>query len=970
MGTELGGGMATADKQIRRDEPAAPREQEMTEPIPAGTGQTTTERVPYCTISADDTLRRLGTSHRGLPDDESRRRLVQYGPNVLVEEHGTPLWRKFAANLTNFFAVLLWAAAALSFLTGSTQTGLAIVAVILINAVFAFYQEFRAEQATAALKRLLPAFARVRRGGLDARIPAEKLVPGDILLLEEGDAVCADARLLTEADLRTNNSTLTGESEPARKSADAVRSDGQLTWTQMPNLLFAGTSVTSGVGEAAVFATGMDTTLGHIAHLTQTVKADRSPLQIEISRVAGTVIQLSVVMGVAFFLIGSFVAHLTLRDGSIFAIGIVLANVPEGLLPTVTLALATGVQRLARRNALVKKLSSVETLGAATVICTDKTGTLTQNEMTVREAWTAGHRYTVSGVGYEPSGAFQADGRPLKPDDALGRLARIAAFCNNARLLAPDASRPRWEILGDPTEGALLVAAAKAGFDLGDALERAPRLRQLPFDARRKRMSVIHQSDRAGALEVAVKGAPQETLACCTRILAEGQARALTQADRDAITAANDGFARGGLRVLAMAYRYMERRPDVYIPDSVERDLVFVGLMAMQDPPRPEVQAAVEKARTAGIRVVMITGDYGLTAEAVARKIGIVSREHARIITGADLDRIDDVALRDMLGCGEEVIFARVAPEHKLRVVQAFRALGHVVAVTGDGVNDAPALKRADIGVAMGKVGTDVAREASAMILTDDNFASIVAAVEEGRAVYDNIRKFITYIFAHLAGEAIPYILFALLNLPLPLTALQILAIDLGTETLPALALGTEKPEPDVMRRPPRPRSDRLLNLPTLARGYCYLGALLAVGSLSGYFWQLQRTGWHWGVTSANPLFATGTLFQRQAATMTFLGIVIMQIANVFACRTERASVFQVGFFSNRLVFAGIAFELAFAAVLIYIPVFQGVFGTAPVGLTGWLILFAFTPLIFGCEEVRKAIVRRRNRGSMEGRIP
>jgi P-type Ca2+ transporter type 2C len=928
-------------------------------PVPA---QPPAEQIQYSSLPAEEVLCRLGTSRRGLPPDEAGRRPARYGPNILVEGRGTPLWQKFAANLTNFFAVLLWIAAALALLTGSITTGVAIVAVILVNAVFAFYQEFRAEQATAALKRLLPAYARVRRDGQDARILAADLVPGDILLLEEGDAICADARLLAESDLRTDNSTLTGESEPVRKSADAVLQNGNLIWTQMPNLVFAGTSVAAGAAEAVVLTTGMETELGHIAHLTQTVKADRSPLQIQISGVARTVMWLSVVMGVVFFFIGNFVAHLTWRDGAIFAIGIVLANVPEGLLPTVTLALATGVQRLTRRNALVKKLSSVETLGAATVICTDKTGTLTQNEMTVREAWTACHAYTVSGVGYEPIGEFLVGDQPVRADADLARLARIAALCNNARLLAPGESRSRWEILGDPTEAALLVAAAKAGFDPSAELERSARLHQLPFDARRKRMSVIQQPDRDGPLEVATKGAPKETLSCCTSILVEGRERPLCPADHEAIMAANDRYARGGLRVLAMAYRCLEQRPDVYAPESIERDLTFVGLMAMQDPPRPEVQVAVEKAHTAGIRVVMITGDYGLTAESIARKIGIIRCEHPRILTGADLDRVDDVALREVLADGEEVIFARVAPEHKLRVVESFRALGQVVAVTGDGVNDAPALKRADIGVAMGRAGTDVAREASAMILTDDNFASIVAAVEEGRAVYDNIRKFITYIFAHLAGEAVPYVAFALLSVPLPLTALQILAIDVGTETLPALALGTEKPEPDVMRRPPRPRSDRLLNVPTLVRGYCYLGLLLAVGSMFGYFWQLSQTGWHWGITSANPLFATGTLHQRRAATMTFLGIIVMQIANVFACRTERASVFQVGFFSNRLVFAGIAFELVFAAMLIYIPLFQGVFGTAPVSLEGWLILFAFTPLVFACEEGRKAIVRRRDR--------
>jgi Ca2+-transporting ATPase len=929
---------------------------------PIDAGSPTARHLPYNEFTSDATLRQLETSPAGLSTADAAERLARLGPNALTQERSTPLWRKFSANLTNFFAILLWAAAALALVSGSLDTCLAIVAVILVNALFAFYQEFRAEQATAALQRLLPAYARVRRDGQDVRILAADLVLGDVMLLEEGDAICADARLIVESDMRTNNSTLTGESEPVRKNANVEPRTGSMTWTQLPNLVFAGTSVAAGTGEAVVFATGMNTELGHIAHLTQGVKADLSPLQIQIGQVARTVLQLSVAMGVAFFVIGHFVAHLNLRDGAIFAIGIVLANVPEGLLPTVTLALATGVQRLARQNALVKTLSSVETLGAATVICTDKTGTLTQNEMTVREAWTTRHAYTIDGVGYDPVGAFLANGRPARVDPDLACLARIAALCNNARLLAPSESRSRWEILGDPTEAALLVAAAKAGFELPAELQRNPRRHQLPFDARRKRMSVVHQPRSDGPLEVAAKGAPNEMLDCCTSILDDGCVRLLTSVDRAAIMAANDGYARNGLRVLAMAYRYLEQRPDIYTPEGVERDLTFVGLMAMQDPPRPEVRLAVEKARAAGIRMVMITGDYGLTAESIARKIGIIRCEHPRIITGVELDRLDDAALQAVLAGGDELIFARVAPEHKLRVVEAFRALGEVVAVTGDGVNDAPALKRADIGVAMGKAGTDVAREASAMILTDDNFASIVAAVEEGRAVYDNIRKFITYIFAHLAGEAVPYVLFALLNVPLPLTALQILAIDLGTETLPALALGMEKPEPDVMQRPPRPRSDRLLNLRTLLRGYFYLGLLLNVGSLFGYFWQLTQSGWHWGMTSASPLFATGTLYQRQAATMSFLGIIIMQVANVFVCRTERASVFTVGFFSNPLVFAGIAFELIFAVALIYIPVFQDVFGTAPVGLNAWLLLFAFTPLVFACEEGRKAIVRRRAR--------
>jgi Ca2+-transporting ATPase len=950
----------------------------MPDAIQSGSAQPVTERVPYFSLKANEVLEQLGTSLDGLTSREAAHRLAQYGPNVITEEKGVPLWKKFVANLTNFFAILLWVAAALSFATGSNESGVAIIAVILINAAFSFWQEYRAEQATAALKKLLPAEARVRRDGQEIKLVASELVPGDMVVLEEGDNISADARVLQESDLRTNNSTLTGESEPVRKMAYPVLQEAELTWTQMPNLIFAGTSVAAGTAEAVVFATGMHTELGHIAHLTQSVKAELSPLQIQIGKVATTVTQLSVVMGALFFGIGLFLAHLNLKDGAIFAIGIVLANVPEGLLPTVTLALSSGVQRLVKRHALVKKLSAVETLGSATVICTDKTGTLTQNEMTVREAWVSGREFIVTGVGYEPKGEFTTDGgRPVPPGDpALYQVIRAAAFCNNAHLLPPNGEK-KWGILGDPTEAALLVAAEKAGFDREKERAALPRVHQLPFDSRRKRMSVIRQGPVAGMprpslfgeydpssgelrpLTVFTKGAPKEVLSFCTCILMDGTERPLTEADCDTIMAVNDRYARAGLRVLAMATRELPQRPEAYTPETVEQDLTFIGLMAMHDPPRPEVEAAVQTAHTAGIRVVMITGDYGLTAESIARKIGIVRSDHPRIITGSDLDKIDDAALREVLASGDEVIFARVAPEHKLSVVEAFRALGEIVAVTGDGVNDAPALKRADIGVAMGRAGTDVAKEASAMILTDDNFASIIAAVEEGRAVYDNIRKFVAYIFAHLAGEAVPYIFFALFNVPLPLTALQILAIDLGTETLPALALGTEKPEPDVMQRPPRAQGEKLLNIPTLLRGYFWLGSLIAVAVMFGYFWQLYRHGWHWGITADNPLFATGSLFQREAATMVFLGIVVMQIANVFACRTERASVFRVGFFSNRMVFAGIAFELAFAAVLIYVPFFQRIFGTAPIGWEGWLVLFAFTPFVFLVEEARKTIVRR-----------
>jgi P-type Ca2+ transporter type 2C len=924
----------------------------------------------YHSLPADDVLKELDTSARGLACDEAALRHEYFGANIIAKEHGTPLWRMLMENLTNFFAVLLWAAAGLSIIIGSYESCIAIIAVIVINAVFSFIQEYRAEQAIAALRKLLPIEAKVRREGVMIKISATDLVPGDILILEEGDNISADARLLREFDLRTKDSALTGESEPVRKTATPMSGEG-LMWTQMPNLVFAGTAVASGSGEAAVFATGMSTAFGRIAHLTQSLKPESSPLQIQVGRIAKTVTQLAIGFGLLFFLIGIFFSSLSLKEGLIFAIGIVIANVPEGLLPTLSLALASGAQRLAKRNALVKRLSSVETLGSATVICTDKTGTLTQNQMTVREAWIAGRLLQVTGVGYEPKGEFTDQDIEIRADAEtdLQWLLRTATFCNTARLLGPDEKEPQWRIIGDPTEGALLVAAAKAGYNPNKDSGAFELLNQIPFDSRRKRMSVVYRNlnpvsgVQPRMCTVFVKGAPKEVLSLCTDFMWRGQSDPIKETDKEAVIKANDRFAWSGLRVLALACRHLQQEPSGYTPEELEQGLTFIGLMAMQDPPRPEVENAVDLARSAGIRVVMITGDYGLTAESIARKIGIIRDMTPRVITGAELESMNQDMLKGFLSKRKEVLFARVAPEQKLRIVEAFLALGEIVAVTGDGVNDAPALKRSDIGIAMGLSGTDVAKEASEMILLDDNFATIVAAVEEGRAVYDNIRKFVTYIFAHLAGEAIPYILFAMFNLPLPLTVLQILAIDLVTETLPALALGKERPEPDVMQRPPRSPKDKLLDRHTLIRGYFFLGLMSSIGVIFGYFWKLYQNGWHWGITGADPLFAPGSLFQCQAATMVFLGIVIMQVANVFACRTERVGVLRVGFFSNHLIFAGIVFELVFAAMLIYIPFFQRIFGTAPIGGECWVLLFAFTPLVFFAEEARKAIEARARRG-------
>ncbi len=916
-------------------------------------------------MTEEEVFKELDTSIKGISKEEASKRLEKYGYNEIKEVKKTSMFSRFIANFTHLLAILLWIASILSFVGGMPQLGWAIILVIIVNALFSFWQEFKAEQATESLKKMLPSYVKVIRDGQQEQKLARELVPGDVIYLEEGDHVPADARLIEAFEMRTINAALTGESEPVRRTSDVVL-DEDVSLIQAPNLVFMGTNVASGSGTAVVYATGMNTQFGKIASLTQTISAEQSPLQKQLTRVAKVIAYLSLVMGVFFFLLGLLMGR-SLVDTFMFAIGIITANVPEGLLPTVTLALAMGVQRMAKRHALVKKLSSVETLGGATVICTDKTGTLTQNEMTVREIWTKVAYYNVSGVGYEPKGDFYVDGKKVDvknlPNE-LSLLLKIGLLCNNSRLVRPTDENPSWSIIGDPTEGSLVVLAEKAGFTLEEMSREYPRISQLPFDSRRKRMTSIHKSGKE--IYVFTKGAPKETLSVCNYILRDDGAKRLEQSDIDDIVKQNDKFAESGLRVLAMAYKKIDNEIKDYSVENVENDLVFVGLVAMMDPPRPEVELAVKQAHKAGIKIIMITGDYGLTAESIARRIGIVKGPKPRIITGNELDKMSDEDLKKELK-NKEIIFARVAPEHKMKVVAALKDMGEVVAVTGDGVNDSPALKRADIGIAMGKSGTDVAREVATMVLTDDNFASIVNAIEEGRAVYDNVRKFITYIFAHLTPEAIPYILFSLFNIPVPITVMQILAIDLGTETLPALALGVEPPEPGVMDRPPRSPKEKLLNLSLFLRGYVLLGIISSIAVLSGYFWTLYSGGWHWGMTLplSDPL-------ARKAATMSFLGIVIMQVANVFACRTEVASMFSVSFFKNRLLNIGVVFELVLTALLIYVPFLQKIFDTYPVSFKHWLFYVAFMPILIGAEEIRKYILRRKiafNQKEVKGSI-
>jgi calcium-translocating P-type ATPase len=865
------------------------------------------------------------SSPHGLTDAEAARRLQAGGANRLERVRRRPLLLRLGAQFTTFFAILLWVGGALAFLAGLPELGWAIFAVIVINGIFSFLQEYRAERAVEALQQLLPHEITVLREGTDRRRPTTEIVVGDVIRLEEGDQVPADGQLLTAQALRVDQSALTGESHPVFKLPPAGNARESVPRTERHELVFAGTGVVAGAGTFLVTATGMATEIGAIAHLTQSVVEEPSPLQIEMAKVTRVVTMLAVSMGVAFFALGVLTGTHSVPHGLVFALGVIVANVPEGLLPTLTLALALGVQRLAREGSVVKRLSAVEELGATTVICTDKTGTLTQNRMAAHLAWVGGSTLALDDLG---------SARPAETAELF-----------EAAVLASHATVER----GDPTEVALVAAAAVMGVEIEKERRAHELLAPYPFDSFRKRMALVRATD--GGATAYVKGAPRETLALCTAVRWSGHTRPLTDELRASIIADHDRMAARGLRVLAVALRPLPHGLVGAPAREVECDLTLLGLIALWDPPRPEVEEAMALCRLAGIRVVMITGDYGLTAQAIGRQIGL---RVDRVVTGEEIERLPADALRSLVRA-EGVLFARTSPAHKLRIVVALRAQGDVVAVTGDGVNDAPALKAADIGVAMAKRGSDVAKEAAEMVITDDNFASIVAAIRQGRATYANMGKFVTYIFASNVPELVPFLAFVFLGIPLPLTVMQILAVDLGTDLLPALALGAEPPEPGLMDRPPRARGERLLGPARLLRAYGFLGVIEAALALLGFFWIYWLAGWRPGL----PMAAAGALYQR-ATTMTLAGIVAAQVGNVFACRTDRESVFRAGLFTNRLVLAGIAAEIAILVGFILVPPFPAIFGLAPLSFAEWSLLLVFPPTVLLLEEARKALMRWR----------
>jgi sodium/potassium-transporting ATPase subunit alpha len=876
-------------------------------------------------LSVDDALASLHSARDGLSSAEAARRLAEYGLNRVEEIAREPLWLRCARQFTHFFALILLLAAGLAFIAerydpgqGMAALGWAIIGVVVLNGAFGFWQEYRAERAVEALKALLPHQATVRRDGVAVRLGTEVLVPGDVIVLAEGDDVPADCRLIEAQGVRVSTATVTGESLPRVRTADPVVTDDLL---ESRNVLLAGTSLVSGDGTALVFATGMRTEFGKIAHLTQTAGEVPSPLQQEIARLSRLIALLATVLGVVFFFFGQALG-LDFWANFLFAIGIIVANVPEGLLPTVTLALAMATQRMAKRNALIRHLPAAEALGSATVIVTDKTGTLTENRMIAVRAHFAG---------------AECDLAPPRSAEAAGRepFFEIARHCHSLREIERGGGRA---LLGDPMEVALYEMAERA---LG-AHVRAPLRDELPFDADRKRMSTVHDGPDGRVLYC--KGALEQVLPLCTHVLLPDAARGaqasgtgsvvpMTETLAQEFLAAQERMAEQGLRVLALAYRTLPAE----VPQSRwEKSLVLAGIVGLHDPPRAEVPQAVAACRTAGIRVIMVTCDHPHTAQAVARQTGLAAAP--AVITGATLSRLTDTQLQLALDT-REILFARVTADQKLRIVEALQRKGHVVAVTGDGVNDAPALKRADIGVAMGITGTDVAKEAASMILLDDNFATIVRAVREGRKLYDNVRKFIRYMLTTNSGEVWTIFLAPFLGLPIPLLPIQILWINLVTDGLPGLALAGEPDEPDVMRRPPRPPTEGVF-AHGLSVHAVWVGLLMAALTLGTQAWFFHAGSPRW-------------------QTMTFTVLCLAQLAHVLAIRSERQSLFTHGLRSNTPLLGAVILTVLLQLAAVYAPFLNGIFWTEALAPGELAVCVAAASAVFFAVEGEKWLKRR-----------
>ena len=874
-------------------------------------------------LETEQVFANLNADPAGLTSAEAARRLAEYGPNELQAAGRVSPWAVLLSQFKNVLIIILLIATALSAILGHGVEAVAITVIVLFAVLLGFVQEYRAERAIEALRRMAALTATVLRDGEEVEIPAHDLAPGDVILLRAGDVVPADARLVEAVNLQIDEAALTGESVPVEKHT-APLANGQLALGDRKNLVYAGTVATYGRGRAVVTATGMNTEFGKITGMLQTVEAGKTPLQENLDRMGKTLAKATLVI-VAFIVALGVLRGQPLIEMFIFGIALAVAVVPEALPAVVTISLALGVQRMVKRNALVRRLPVVEALGSTTVICSDKTGTLTRDEMTVRKIFVAGRVVEVAGAGYEPHGAFAQGGLPVVPSGPLLALLRGAALASDARLVERDG---HWDIKGDPTEGALVVAAAKAGLHRVDLETQFPRVNEIPFTSETKRMTTLHATGD-GPVAYA-KGAAEIILDSSTRLLTEDGAQPLDGAAREAILAQARQMAGTALRVLGIA-----TKPDASI-ENAEHAMIFLGLVGMIDPPRAEAKAAVQACEQAGIKAVMITGDHPLTAQAVARELGLLKT--GRSVTGAELEAMSEAEFEREVTQIE--VYARVSPAHKLRVVTALQKHGHIVAMTGDGVNDAPALKKADIGIAMGITGTDVSKEAAAMTLTDDNFASIVAAVEEGRGIFGNIKKYLMYLLSSNIGEIGLMAGATLLGLPLPLTAVQILYVNLATDGLPALALAVDPPEKDLMRRKPRDPRTGIFTRPVVT--------LMTVGGLWSAIANLGLFAW--ALNSGRSL--------SEAMTMTFVSLVLIQFFKAYNYRSDRQSVLNRPF-ANRWLNRAIGWELLLLVLIIYVPFLHDAFGTFYLTLEDWLIVLAIALTVSPVLELAKWMVRR-----------
>ncbi|UNQ73450.1 cation-translocating P-type ATPase [Infirmifilum sp. NZ] len=873
----------------------------------------------------EQVLATLGSSPAGLSWEEAKRRLSQYGPNLLLAERRR--WRslkRFLKHLTDPLSLLLIIAAILSFIIGSSQLGFAILALTLLNSLLNTLQEWRAEKALEKLKAWVPAYAKVLRDGEPALVHVSEIVPGDVILVEEGDRVPADAVLLEAHDLWVSNIPLTGEAAPQPKYVDGLEEEYS-SYLEMPNVILAGTTVVRGSGKAVVFATGPRTMFGDIVKLAEEVEEEESPLEREIASLARYTFAVAMVVGLAFFAASLLLLHQPVYDSMLFMIGVMTSLVPEGLQITVSMALALAVLDMARRNVLVKRLSAVQTLGSVTVIGTDKTGTITKGEMVVSRVWVYDRDYEVTGNGYEPVGEFLLNGsRADRSDSALQKLLEAAALSSNSHLQPPQREGEPWRVIGDPTDGAIIVAALKYGVDRDMLLEEYKLKYRKPLDPVKKTMYSVYE--KGGATYLFLKGAPRGVLNSSTHILVDGGVRPLDGPLKARVEEKIREYGEAGLRVIGVAFG-----------SNTEEDsnLVFLGLIGIADPLRPEVPEFVAKAKRGGIKIVILTGDYGPTAMSIAVKAGIVG-ENARVIRGVDLESMSEEELARILR-EEEVVFSRLTPEQKLRVLRVLKKNGEVVAMIGDGVNDAPSLKEADVGVAMGVTGTDVAREVADVILLDDSFASIVKGIEAGRAIFDNIKKFVTYVFAHNWAELLPFLAFITARIPLPLTVTQVLAIDLGIDVLPSVALSREPPEEGVMEEPPRSKTERLFDKRVLLRSLA-VGLVAATLALQGCLQAWRQGGWspRLSLDPESPVYLKGV-------TMTFAGIVLAQMGNLVASRKRKGFPLEPGLLKDRWILLSLLAQLLVLVAIVYAPPLQLVFQTYPLGLQDWLNL-AYIP--------------------------